>query len=110
MSMSNISHPPTQQQGRTYLHLNVQNTNPSPLPHILDSLHTRAIQIAAKLRVLNKTIGIHQFPKIFPRDKVVLAPVLFASTRAAGGVRNAETKALGVLGEEALEEGGFAGA
>jgi hypothetical protein len=89
---------------QTYLHLNIQNTNPPPLPHILDRLHTRAVKIAAKLRVLNEPIGVHKLSEVFPRDKVVLAAVLFASARPAGGVRNAETKVLGVLGGEALEE------
>ena len=41
---------------------------------------------------------------------MVLAAVLFASARPARGVRDAEAVALGVRGEEALEEGGLAGA
>lgn len=41
---------------------------------------------------------------------MVLAAVLFAGAGPAGGVRDAEAVALGVGGEEAREESGFAGA
>lgn len=60
--------------------------------------------------MLNKPIGLHELAKLLPRDEMVLAAVLLAGARAAGGVRDAEAVALGVLGEEALEESGLAGA
>jgi len=53
--------------------------------------------------MLNEPIGLDKLIKILPSHKVVLATVFFASARPAGGVRDAETVALGVLGEEALE-------
>ena len=60
--------------------------------------------------MLNEAIGVHKLSKLLTGDEVVLATVLFARARAAGGVRNAETVALGVLFEEALKESRFAGA
>jgi hypothetical protein len=54
--------------------------------------------------MLNEPIGLHKLSKLLPSDKVVLATVLLASARSAGGVRDAEAVALGVLFEEALEE------
>ena len=60
--------------------------------------------------MLNKPISLDELSKFLPRDEMVLAAVLLAGARPAGGVRDAEAVALGVLGEEALEEGGFAGA
>jgi hypothetical protein len=59
--------------------------------------------------VLDETILFHQFLEVFAGDKVVFAAVLLACARAAGRVRDAEAEAVWVLGEEALEEGGFAG-
>lgn len=94
----------------THLHLNVQNAAPAPVPHVLDRLHAGAVEIAAELRVLDKPIGLDQLCEVVARDEVVLAAVLLAGARVAGGVRNAEAVAVGVLGEEALEEGGLAGA
>lgn len=60
--------------------------------------------------MLNEAIGLNKFREILPGHKVVFAAVLLAGARAAGRVRDAEAVALGVFGEEALEEGGFAGA
>lgn len=60
--------------------------------------------------MLDEPIGLDEFAKLLPRDEVVLATVLLAGARSTGGVRNAEAVALGVLGEEALEESGLAGA
>jgi hypothetical protein len=95
---------------RTHLHLNVQNTSSPPLPHILDSLHTSAVEVAAELRVLDEAVRLDKLLEILAGDEVVLATVLLAGARAAGRVRDAEAVAVGVLGEEALEEGGLAGA
>jgi hypothetical protein len=91
----------------TNLHLNIQNTNPPPLLHILNSLHTRAVKIAPELRILNEPVRFYELCEVFPRHEVVLATVLFSCARAAGRVRNAETEAVGVFGEEALEESRF---
>jgi hypothetical protein len=88
----------------TYLHLNIQNTNPPPLPHIFHSLHTRAVKIASELRILNKPVRFYEFCEILSRNEVVLATIFFACAWAAGRVGNAETEAVGVLGEETLEE------
>jgi len=60
--------------------------------------------------VLDKTVRLDQLLEILACDKVVLAPVLLAGARAAGRVRDAEAVAVGVLCEEALEQGGLAGA
>ena len=60
--------------------------------------------------MLNKPIRLHKLAKLLPRDKVIFTAVLLAGARAAGRVRDAEAVAVGVLGEEALEEGGLAGA
>lgn len=60
--------------------------------------------------MLDEPVLLHQLSKVIPRDEVVLAAVLLAGARAAGRVRDAEAVAVGVLGEEALEEGGLAGA
>lgn len=60
--------------------------------------------------MLNEAIGFYKLCEILPGHKVVFATVLLARARAAGRVRDAEAVALGVLGEEALEEGGLAGA
>jgi hypothetical protein len=95
---------------KTHLHLNIQNTSPAPIPHILDSLHAGAVKVAAKLRMLDEAILLDQLLELLAGDEVVLAAVLLAGARAAGRVRDAEAVAVGVLGEEALEEGGLAGA
>lgn len=58
--------------------------------------------------MLNEAIVLHKLSESLSCDEMVLATVLLASARAAGGVRDAEAVAVGVLGEEALEEGGFA--
>ena len=60
--------------------------------------------------MLNEPVGLDELSELLPRDEVVLAAVLLAGARAAGGVRDAEAVALGVLGEEALEESRLAGA
>ena len=60
--------------------------------------------------MLNESVLLHKLRESLPCDEVVLAAVLLAGARSTGGVRDAEAVALGVLGEEALEEGGLAGA
>ena len=60
--------------------------------------------------MLNEPIGFNKLLEVLTGNEVVLATVLFAGAGSTGGVRNAETVAVGVLGEQALEEGGFAGA
>jgi len=60
--------------------------------------------------VLDETIRFDELLEVLAGDKVVFATVLLACARAAGRVRDAEAEAVWVLGEEALEEGGFAGA
>jgi hypothetical protein len=55
--------------------------------------------------MLNEAVRLDKLSKLLPCDKVVLATVLLAGARATGGVRDAEAVALGVLLEEALEEG-----
>jgi hypothetical protein len=70
----------------SYLHLDVQNTRPAPIPHVLNSLHTGTIQVAAELRILNEPVGFYELREVFPRHEVVFATVLFSCARAAGGV------------------------
>lgn len=60
--------------------------------------------------MLDEAVGLDQLLEVVAGDEVVLAAVLLAGARAAGRVRDAEAVAVGVLGEEALEEGGLAGA
>jgi hypothetical protein len=60
--------------------------------------------------VLDEAVCLDQLLKVVAGDKVVFATVFLAGARAAGRVRDAEAVAVGVLGEEALEEGGLAGA
>jgi hypothetical protein len=59
--------------------------------------------------VLDEAVCLDQLLEVVAGDEVVFATVLLAGARAAGRVRDAEA-AVGVLGEEALEEGGLAGA
>ena len=70
----------------------------------------RAVEIAVHLRPLEEVAALDHAPERRHVDEVVLAAVLLAGARAAGRVRDAEAVAVGVLGEEALEEGGLAGA
>ena len=60
--------------------------------------------------MLNEPVGLDELSKLLSGNEMVLAAVLLAGARSAGGVRDAEAVALGVLGEEALEESGLAGA
>jgi len=60
--------------------------------------------------MLNKPIRLDELSKLLSGNEMVLAAALLAGARPAGGVRDAEAVALGVLGEEALEESGLAGA
>jgi hypothetical protein len=60
--------------------------------------------------VLDETVCLDQLLEVVTGDEVVLATVFLTGARATGRVRDAEAVAVGVLGEEALEEGGLAGA
>lgn len=95
---------------KTYLHLDIQNTNPPLLGNVLHRLHTRAIVIAPKLRMLHKSFLLYQFQKLFFGHKVVLDPVFLCAPRRARCVRDAEAEFGGIGGEEAREDCGFAGA
>ena len=43
----------------THLHLDVQDTSPSLFRNVLDGLDTRAVEVAAELRVLDKSTFIY---------------------------------------------------
>ena len=47
----------------TYLHLNIQYTNPPFLRYILDRLHTRPVVIAPELCVLDEPAFVDDFGK-----------------------------------------------
>lgn len=95
-------------QTETHLHFNIQNAHPSPLRNIFYGLDARPIAVAAKLRMLDEPLLLHQFLEFLGRDKVVFAALLLARAGLARRVRDAEAEAVGVLGEEAVQDGGFA--
>lgn len=70
----------------TDLHLDVQDTYPSPFSDVFHSLDTRAIVIPAKLCVLNKTAIVDQVEELFLCGEIVLAAILLAATRIPCGV------------------------
>lgn len=66
--------------------------------------------VSAKLRMLHKTLLVHQIQEFLLGHKVVLHGVLFATTRSSGGVRDAEAELIGVVVKQPLEDGRLAGA
>jgi hypothetical protein len=60
--------------------------------------------------MLDEPVRLDELLEILAGDEMVFAAVFLACARAAGRVRDAEAVAVRVLGEEALEEGGLAGA
>jgi hypothetical protein len=60
--------------------------------------------------MLNEALLVHEAQELFLLDKVVFATILLSAARAPRGVRDAEAELVWVLVEEALEDGGFAGA
>ena len=98
-------------EGRTtYLHLNIQNANPTLLSHIFHSLHTRAIEVAAKLCMFDETTIIYQLQERVSICEVVLSAMLFAVSRCTSGMRDREAEAIGILLEQALKESRLSGA
>ena len=116
-----------------HLHLDIQNTNPPLGRYIPHRLHTSAVVIPAKLRMLNEAALIHKPQEgVFGRkvifDAVFLAgpgrscsiyPLVVNSYEQGGRkkeelerrpTRDGKAERVGVVCEEAFEEGGFAGA
>ena len=60
--------------------------------------------------MLDEPVRLDELLEILAGNEMVFAAVFLAGARAAGRVRDAEAVAVRVLGEEALEEGGLAGA
>lgn len=109
-SPTSASATPLHDQSETHLHLNIQNARLPLLPHIFHCLHARPVKVAAELRVLDEAVGVDELSEILPRHKVVVPVILLAGAWVARRVRDAEAVAVGVGGEQALEEGRLAGA
>lgn len=93
-----------------YLHLNVQNTRPPLLRHILHRLHAGPVEITPELRMLDEPVLLDELLECLLRHEIVSDAVLLARSRRARGMRDGEAEAIGILVEEAFEEGGLAGA
>lgn len=78
-----MDHGEEQRNKETYLHLNIQNTYPPLLGNALNSLHARAVIVAAELCVLDESVLRHQFQEGFFRREVVILSVLFAGSGCA---------------------------
>lgn len=77
-----ISHLPSP----THLHLNIQYADAIPRCHVMHRVAARAVAIAAVLRVLDEPVRLNHLRERLLIRKVVLAPVLLAVSRGAGGV------------------------
>jgi hypothetical protein len=64
----------------SYLHLNVENTCALLLADVLDSLHTGAVVVAAKLSVLDETLLLYQLQKVVFCDKVIFTAILLGAS------------------------------
>ena len=93
---------------QTYLHLNIQHTNPPFLRNIVHRLDTRPIEITSKLCMLNESLLVHQVAKLLLGDKVILDAILFGPSRGARRMRDAEAEFVGELVEQALQDGRLA--
>jgi len=60
----------------TDLHLNIQNTDPPLLRHIIHGLDARPIMIPPKLCMFNETLLVHELQELVLRRKVVFAAIL----------------------------------
>lgn len=60
--------------------------------------------------MLNEIATGNSSQEVLAGQEVVIDTVDLASTGVAGGVGDTESKLVGVLGKEALQEGGLAGA
>jgi hypothetical protein len=69
-----------------YLHLNVENADLALLRNILHCLHSSAVVIAAKLRVLDKGVLAHEIQEIFFSGEVILASIFFPRTGSSSGI------------------------
>jgi hypothetical protein len=93
-----------------YLHLDIKYADASLFGDVVHCLDARAVVVVSELRMLNEALLVNQVEELFLLDKVVFATILLSAARAPRGVRDAEAKLVWVLVEEALEDGGFAGA
>jgi hypothetical protein len=93
-----------------YLHLDIEYADASLLGDVVHCLDARAVVVVSKLRMLNEALLVHQLEELFLLDKVVLAAILLSASRPPCSVGDAEAELVWVLVEEALEDGGFAGA
>lgn len=94
----------------TYLHLNIQNTRPPLIRHILDRLHTRPVEVAPELSMLNETSLVHQLQELLLGGIVVVDAIFLSFPGGTGRVRYREAKAAWVGLEKSLEQSGFASA
>jgi len=93
-----------------YLHLNIQNANPPTSRHGLHGLYTRAVEVAAKLRILDETPFIDKLRERLLVGEVVLATIFFAGPGCARSMRDGKAKMAGVRFEQPFEERRLAGA
>lgn len=72
--------------GGTHLHLNIQDTDPSLLSHILDGLDAGSVMVASELSVLYEAILIDQREKGVFGGEVVFTAMLLAGAWLSGSV------------------------
>lgn len=77
-------------RGNKYLHLNIQNSNLSLRPHLLQSHLTRSISVTTELRMLNEAILCNQLLELLHCGEVVIRLMLLPRSWAAGGMRHRE--------------------
>lgn len=94
----------------THLHFNIQNTGSSLLGHILHSLYTRSIEVAAKLSMLDEAVFVDFLLELVLGHIPVVLAMFLAGSWVACGVGNGKREAIGIGSAQTLDEGGFAGA
>lgn len=92
------------------VHLNVEHRRPARRGNVVQGLHGRAVVLGAELGVLDEAVGLDERLELRDGGEVVFDAVFLGATRVAGGVGDGKGKGGGVVGEEAVQDGGFAGA
>lgn len=69
-----------------YLHLNVEDANPTLLGNIFHGLDTGTIVVPSKLRMFNEPIFAHKVQEVRFGCEIIFAPMLLTRSWSSGGV------------------------